>query len=216
MASQQEVDLGIKRGIFSSTVFTIQAFLFSWLYQKPSELERNVSCMGVARGVGGMGWAFTPTLKLSITQQYLRIKTCITPLKSDMCILAVKTFSVKCSSLDQSVLISCYWDVKGCFWAWKLWLLGWLCEQSGHPGHDCADVEGWRWGGNLWGCSHATEGSCLKKKILCGAQVEWWIYSQRDDCWTPQDHSAKLHLCLCVGVLAHIQVNVHTHTVYVT
>lgn len=34
MASEQEVDLGIKRGIFSSNVFTIQAFLFCGFNQE--------------------------------------------------------------------------------------------------------------------------------------------------------------------------------------
>lgn len=39
-----------KKWIFSSTVFTIQALLFCWLYQKPSKPGRNVSCTQAERG----------------------------------------------------------------------------------------------------------------------------------------------------------------------
>lgn len=38
-----------EKGIFSSAAFAIQAFLLSWLYQKPSEPERNASWMEAER-----------------------------------------------------------------------------------------------------------------------------------------------------------------------
>lgn len=143
MASQQEVDLGIKKWIFSSTVFTIQAFLFCGLYQKPSEPERNV------RQKGGRADAFTPTLKLSVTWWYLRMQICITLLNSDMRVLAVKAFSVNCLVfIIQYRLLLRHKGLPLSMTVVTAWMTLW--EQSGQSGHDFIDVKGWRWGRNLW------------------------------------------------------------------
>lgn len=86
---------------------------------------------------------------LTVTWWYVRKKSCITPLKSDKRTQAVKAFSVKCL-----VFISLYRLLlrhKGLLLSMNV-VTAWMTlqEQSGHPGHDCTDVEGWRRGRKLW------------------------------------------------------------------
>lgn len=93
---------------------------------------------------GGKLLLFTPTLKVTVRRWYQRMQTCITLLKSDKWIRAVKAFCVKCLvfiRLDRLLP-----SRKGLLLSMKV-VTAWatLWEQPGRPGHGCTDVEGWRW-----------------------------------------------------------------------
>lgn len=89
--------------------------------------------------------------------------------------------------LHLAVAISCYWGIKGCFWAWKLWLPERLCGNRLDIPDMTALTQGAEGSKNVQSCLKE------KKKILSGAQSGWLTHSQSRDCWTPGSRYARLY-----------------------
>lgn len=191
-----------KKGGFSHQLYSLFRHFFSVGFIR-NPLNRGEIWV-TQRQKGGQADAFTPTLKLSATRWYLRMQTCITLLKSDKWILAAKAFSMKCLvfiSLHRLLLRH-----KGLLLSMNVvtaWMTFW--EQSGHPGLDSTDVEGWRWGRNPWGCSYLFKGENTSRS-------SGWMVNVFPKSWLQHlVNTLPGYICVCVGVLVCIQVNAHSH-----
>lgn len=83
--------------------------------------------------------------------------------------------------LHLAVAISCYWGIKGCFWAWKLWLPERLCGNRLDIPDMTALTQGAEGSKNVQSCLKEKKNTFWCSERMINTFTESWLL----DTWEP-------------------------------